>query len=66
MARSADSAARRLDFGDLPSEATIVRGFRSGLQLATGRNRMHGADKYRLLELRRRRAQIRARHALGV
>jgi hypothetical protein len=48
----------RLDFGELPE-----RPFRRGLRLvATGGIR--GPEKYRILDLNRRRAQIRARRAL--
>lgn len=57
--------ARTQDFGELPTGRTIARGFRNGLRLATPAGPLHGPDKYRVLDLRRRRAQIRARHALS-
>ena len=66
MERQGDSRARHLDFGTLPTEWTIVRGFRRGLRLATPSGELRGPDKYRLLEHRRRQAQIRARRALGM
>ena len=66
MERKGDSLARRLDFGTLPTERTIVRGFRCGLRLATTSRELRGPDKYRVLEHRRRQAQIRARRALGI
>ncbi len=66
MDARSDAVARRLDFGTLPAERTIARGFRSGLRLATPPGELRGPDKYRVLDLRRRQAQIRARRALGV
>ena len=60
------SLARKLDFGELPGAVTSTGGRgRAGLRLARGVvGRVKGPDKYRVLELRRRRAQIRARHLL--
>ena len=58
-------AVRRLDFGELPSAGTITLGVRRGLRLATPSGTLRGPEKYRVLDLRRRRAQIRARHALA-
>ena len=55
--------ARTLDFGEVPTHVTSTGG-RAGLRLATGPGRLAGPDKYRMLEQRRRRAQIRARHLL--
>jgi hypothetical protein len=49
----------RLDFGELPAPA----GCRRGLRLAASGN-LRGPEKYRVLELKRRRAQIRARRVL--
>lgn len=64
MARSTGFAAGRLDFGEVPPTG---HGFRRGLRLATPSGaRLHGPDKYRLLDLRRRRAQIKARRVLGL
>jgi hypothetical protein len=54
------SSAARLDFGE-------AGGFRRGLRLATPLDRLlRGPEKYRILDLKRRRAQIRARRALGL
>ena len=59
-----------LDFGDMPlSQAGhgFRHGFRRGLRLATPLDRvLRGPDKYRILDLKRRRAQIRARRELGL
>jgi len=69
MVRNAAAAAVRLgleralklDFGDLPAPACLRR----GLRLATSGN-VRGPEKYRVLEIKRRRAQIRARRVLGL
>ena len=53
--------ARRLDFGDKPGT-----GGRRGLRLALPSGALRGPDKYRLLDLKRRRAQMRARRLLGL
>jgi hypothetical protein len=65
MERRSETVARTLDFGDLPTGRSIARGFRNGLRLATPSGDLCGPDKYRVLDLRRRRAQIRARRALS-
>jgi hypothetical protein len=39
---------------------------RPELRLAVGGHRLRGPDKYKVLELRRRRAQIEARRVLGL
>jgi hypothetical protein len=49
-----------LDLGAVPK-----RSFRMGLRLVVAGG-VRGPEKYRLLDLKRRRAQIRARRALGV
>jgi hypothetical protein len=55
-----------LDFGDMPL-SQAGQGFRRGLRLATPLDRvLRGPDKYRILDLKRRRAQIRARRELGL
>ena len=55
-----------LDFGGLPL-SVAGGGYRRGLRLATPLDRvLRGPDKYRLLDLKRRRAQIRARRELGL
>ena len=54
--------AMRLDFGGMTSAAN---GLRRGLRLVTPAG-VRGPEKYRLLDLKRRRAQIRARRVLGL
>ena len=58
----------RLDFGEMPaSRSGAAQGFRRALRLATPLDRvLRGPDKYRILDLRRRRAHIRARRELGL
>ena len=51
----------KLDFGALPATAKSHR----CLRLAVSGN-VRGPEKYRLLDLKRRRAQIRARRVLGL
>jgi hypothetical protein len=58
MQRRAAATATRLDFGDVP--------FRKGLRLAAHPGVFGGPDKYRILDVKRRRAQIRARRILGL
>jgi len=55
----------RLDLG-MVSAAGTGQGYRRGLRLAMPNRVLRGPDKYRILELKRRRAQIRARRALGL
>jgi hypothetical protein len=52
--------ALKLDFGDVPARTP-----RGNLRLAVSGN-MRGPEKYRELDLKRRRAQIRARRVLGL
>lgn len=59
-------AVQRLDFGELPGATTTGPGARKGLRLATPSSALCGPEKYRILDLRRRRAQIRARRALSL
>ena len=61
------SLALKLDFGELPARVTSTgsRG-RAGLRLASGTDPLSGPDKYRVLDIRRRRAQIRARRLLDL
>ena len=61
MHRRNGNVMRRLDFGEVPAPW----GGRRGLRLAPS-NALSGPDKYRLLDLKRRRAQIRARRELGL
>jgi hypothetical protein len=60
MVRTAGSTALRLDFGDRPARESGQR----NLRLASAAGVLRGPDKYRLLDLKRRRAQIRARRVL--
>jgi len=53
--------ALRLDFGE-----GLTRDGRRGLRLATPGGVLRGPDKYRILDLKRRRAQMRARRLLGL
>jgi hypothetical protein len=61
MERLGSGLALSLKVGDAPA-----RGYRRGLRLATASGLVRGPEKYRILELKRRRAQIRARRALGL
>ncbi len=63
MHRRTGLTAQRLDFGEM----TLDSGgsYRRGLRLATPTG-IRGPEKYRLLDLKRRRAQIRARRELGL
>ena len=58
MQRRAVATALRLDFGEMP--------LRMGLRLAGRPGVLKGPAKYRILDLKRRRAQIRARRELGL
>ena len=60
MQRTGSETVGRLDFGELPE-----RPFRRGLRLVVTGG-MRGPEKYQVLDLKRRRAQIRARRALGL
>jgi hypothetical protein len=61
MVRMRSALAGRLDFGEMAGP-----GSRRGLRLATPGGVNRGPEKYRLLDLKRRRAQIRARRLLGL
>jgi hypothetical protein len=63
MARFDGSLARQLDFGATPT-ASAVGGGRTGLRLAVPSGVLRGPDKYKMLEHRRRQAQIKARRLL--
>ena len=72
MSRFDSSLARTLDFGELASH-TAIRGLTSlsAAQGHLGRARrrlelLRGPDKYKVLDRRRRLAQIRARHAMDL
>ena len=58
MQRRAEVTVGRLDFGEMP--------FKRGLRLATPSGAVRGPEKYKILDLKRRRAQIRARRELGL
>ena len=68
MPRFEGSAARQLDFGEITTTATTpgARQPGAGLRLAAPLRPATGSDKYRQLDLRRRRAQIAARHLLDL
>ena len=64
MRRLNGSSARKLDFGDMTTTAFgTSRGF---LRLAAPSGVPRGTDKYKVLDERRRRAQIRARRFLAL
>ena len=67
MARIDGSLARKLDFGGIPASGSneAVSGRRSMLRLAQAMP-LAGPGKYRALEVRRRRAQIKARRLLDL
>ncbi len=66
MSGTEGALARKLDFGELPTTVTGTGRGRPGLWLAAAAGRVSGPGKYRVLDLRRRRAQIRARHLLDL
>ena len=67
MLRRTTATALRLDFGGMTPSAGLRTGaLRTGLRLATPAGTLRGPDKYRILDLKRRRAQIRARRELGL
>lgn len=59
------AAALKLDFGGVTTTTPAGIG-RAGLRLATPAGRLHGPEKYKVLEHRRRQAQIRARRLLEI
>lgn len=62
MGRTGTAQARQLAFEALQPG----RGFRRGLRLAAAAAGPCGPEKYRIFDLKRRRAQIRARRLLGL
>ena len=64
MARFDGSVVRKLDFGE--TTTTAVHPGRAGLRLALPSGVLRGPDKYKVLEHRRRQAQIRARRLLDL
>ena len=65
MTRFDGSAALTLDFGGVTTSTLSAVG-RSGLRLAAPSGTLRGPDKYKVLEHRRRQAQIKARHLLDL
>lgn len=67
MSRFDGSLARTLDFGETTTTAVpVYSGGRSGLRLALAGGVLRGPDKYKVLEGRRRQAQIKARRVLDL
>ena len=67
MSEFEGSLARKLDFGELPAAVTSTGGAGRGrLRLAPALGKLSGPDKYRVLDERRRRAQIAARRLLDL
>jgi hypothetical protein len=67
MARFDGSLARALDFGETTTTtAPVYAGGRAGLRLAGPGGILRGPGKYKVLESRRRQAQINARRALDL
>lgn len=60
------SAALKLDFGGMTTTSTPRKGGRAGLRLAVPTGGLRGPDKYKVLEHRRRQAQMKARHLLDL
>lgn len=66
MPRFDGSLAQQLEFGELTTTtAPSVRPLKVQLRLAA-RPALGGPDKYKVLEHRRRQAQIKARRVLGL
>jgi hypothetical protein len=65
MARINGSLARKLDFGELTVPSTTTLGS-VRLRLLEPSRPLQGPDKYKVLEHRRRQAQIRARRLLEI
>ena len=59
MQRTSSGVTGKLDFG-----ARTEQSYRRGLRLVS--SAQVGPEKYRMLDLKRRRAQIRARRELGL
>jgi hypothetical protein len=67
MSRFDGSLARTLDFGETTTTTgPVYAGGRAGLRLALPGGILRGADKYKVLERRRRQAQIKARRVLDL
>lgn len=67
MARFDGTLARQFDFGATTTTSTASGPTgRTGLRLALPSDVLRGPDKYRVLEHRRRQAQIKARRLLDL
>jgi hypothetical protein len=66
MARVEGTLARRLDFDGESARETAAAGRHRGLRLAVPSAVLRGPDKYKVLEHRRRQAQIKARRLLDL
>ena len=63
MRRVDGSLARKLDFGEITTTTFKIAAFGAALR-PVRRDVLRGPDKYKVLEHRRRQAQIRARRLL--
>ena len=66
MTRFDGSTAFKLDFGGVTTTSAMNPGGRGRLRLAVPSGALRGPDKYKVLEHRRRQAQIKARHLLDL
>ena len=64
MSRVEGSLAMKLDFAG--TTTTAVQPVRAGLRLALGTGGLRGPNKYKVLDQRRRQAQIKARRLLDL
>ena len=60
------SAALKLDFGGMTTTSAPAGTRRGGLRLAAPGGPLRGPDKYKVLEHRRRQAQMKARRLLDL
>lgn len=66
MTRTDGALARTFDFDATTTTSAPVAAGRSGLRLALPSGALRGPDKYKVLEHRRRQAQINARRLLDL
>jgi hypothetical protein len=66
MSHTDGSLARRLDFGEITTTLGCFRQVKADLRLAGRTDRLTGPDKYKVLDHRRRQAQIKARRLLDL
>lgn len=66
MTRFDGSLARQFDFGPTTTSAPSIVTGRGSLRLALPSGILRGPDKYKVLEERRRQAQIKARRLLDL